>query len=311
MCMVLRCPQAKHCGWDGIRSEMCCEWGVTTREGLSDWLGENRFLWTAPGNHISARAQDHIFGEASRMDARVCLLEAVFVLIAIQMGREVSVTPHTETAPTVPAGMPQEITRATWEQLDEVNVSEMFEMRVPMLKSCPRFRRGRFRFSFFVVLRERLRCKLEQDMQGENCAWKLFALVPLLLHRPKHVGSVGRDELAKGQPFRQRAVVRFDCGGSVLYESHMSGSEERCRRPCEERPGSSEQSSEGSGFQSMNQRGAALAPKDEIRLAELRSRRPQSRAHDIPQAIIDYIPESPLQLDTKIFAKCLQTAPSC
>ena len=56
------------------------------------------------------------------MDARVSLLEAVFVLIAIQLEREVSVRPHTETVPT-PAGMPQEITRAMCEQSDEVNVS--------------------------------------------------------------------------------------------------------------------------------------------------------------------------------------------
>ena len=70
------------------------------------------------------------------------------------------------------------------------HVSEMFVMRVPMLKSCPCFLRGRLRFSFFVTLWERPRCKLEQDMQGE--------MVPMLfLHRPKHVGSVGRDELAK------------------------------------------------------------------------------------------------------------------
>ena len=142
-------------GWASLRNVLR-RWGVTTREGLSDWLGENRFPRTVPGNHISARAQDHIFGEAIRMDARVSLLEAVFVLIAIQLGMEVSVRPHTETVPTVPAGMPQEITRATWELFDDVNVSEMFMMRVPMLKSCPRFsERRRLRFSFFIVLRER------------------------------------------------------------------------------------------------------------------------------------------------------------
>ena len=35
-------------------------------------------------------------------------------------------------------------------------------------------------------------------MVGANRAWKLFGLVPiLLLSRPAHTGSVGRDELAK------------------------------------------------------------------------------------------------------------------
>ena len=146
-----------------------------------------------------AQERKTTFGETSRIDARVSLLKAVFVLIAIQLGREVNVRPNTEMAPTVPAGMPQEITRGTWEQLDEVNVSEMFVMRVLMLKSCPRFLRGRLRFSFFVSLRERLRCKLEQDMQGENRAWKLFALVPMLiLHRPKHVGSGSAEQSLEG-----------------------------------------------------------------------------------------------------------------
>ena len=34
-------------------------------------------------------------------------------------------------------------------------------------------------------------------MQGENRAWKLFALVPCCFCIARNVGSVGRDELAK------------------------------------------------------------------------------------------------------------------
>ena len=67
-----------------------------------------------------------------------------------------------------------------------------------MLKSCPRFLQGWLRFSFGVALRERCRAKLNQDPVAELRAWELFGLVPIvLLHKPKHGGTVGRDELAQ------------------------------------------------------------------------------------------------------------------
>ena len=43
-----------------------------------------------------------------------------------------------------------------------------------------------------------MRAKRDRDANGERRAWKLFALLPLmLLHRPRAVGSLGRDELAR------------------------------------------------------------------------------------------------------------------
>ena len=123
---------------------------------------------------------------------------------------------------------------------------------------------------------------------------------------------MGRDELAK----RADRLVRGQWSG--LIAEVRSCTSRTCPVPKND---ADDHMRRGLAAQSRVQRGqvsrarheltgAALAPKDEITLAELRSRRPQSRAHDIPQAIIDYIPESPLQLDAKIFAKCLQTAPS-
>ena len=67
-----------------------------------------------------------------------------------------------------------------------------------MLRSCPRFLRGRLRSSLGVVLRERSRAKLSRDPVAETRAWKLFRLIPMLLfHRPRHSGTVGRNELAQ------------------------------------------------------------------------------------------------------------------
>ena len=77
-------------------------WGVNSREELSSSLGDHRFPRSVLGSHISAKAQEHILGEASRIDARVSLLEAVFVMITIHMGKEQTVSLQPGTVPTVP-----------------------------------------------------------------------------------------------------------------------------------------------------------------------------------------------------------------
>ena len=70
------------------------------REGWSalrrtTWLRGQGFPGTSPGNHISARAQEFIIGEASCADARVVLLQGVYVQLAIHMGHELVVPqPH-------------------------------------------------------------------------------------------------------------------------------------------------------------------------------------------------------------------------
>ena len=56
---------------------LCC--GV--QPPVLEWLvvRAERFAGTQPGNHIPARAQELLFSEACRFDARVALLEAFFV----------------------------------------------------------------------------------------------------------------------------------------------------------------------------------------------------------------------------------------
>ena len=49
---------------------------------------------------------------------------------------------------------------------------------------------------FAIVSQSHWETKLEGDTVGEERAWKAFALIPLMiLHRPKGVGSVGKQEL--------------------------------------------------------------------------------------------------------------------
>ena len=91
-------------------------------------------------------------------------------------------------------GVPPE----SWESLDGVDLADTFLQRVPMLQSCPHFLRGRLRFCFSMVLRERTRARQAGDERAEIRAWKLFGLIlmMLLLLKPQGSGSVGLDQLA-------------------------------------------------------------------------------------------------------------------
>ena len=95
--------------------------------------------------------------EATARDARVALLECVCFLITLQHGREGvvpiqqrDVRPVAPRSRVAPVG---EIPSERWEQLDQVNLDDVFLHRVPMMKSCPRFLRGRLRFCFGLALR--------------------------------------------------------------------------------------------------------------------------------------------------------------
>ena len=84
--------------------------------------------------------------------------------------------------PEVPHSLPD----GTWEQMDDVDLHEVFLLRIPILKSCPYFLRGRLRECFATILRERNRAELAGDIVAKERAWKAFGLVPLLLlHRPR------------------------------------------------------------------------------------------------------------------------------
>ena len=163
-----------------------------------------------------------------------------------------------------------------------------------------------------MALRERCRAKLNRDPVAELRAWKLFGLVPIvLLHKPKHGGAVGRDELA------QRADDFSRGGGPTSsLQPRTTWREERFPegRWNEQRP-------LGMAAQSLVEKrqvsrarheltGASLAPQNNETLGELRGRRPQERESTIPQEVRHFVPEHPLILDASKYAKCLQTAPT-
>ena len=56
--------------------------------------------------------------------------------------------------------------------------------------------------------------------------------------------------------------------------------------------------------------GAALAPKTEETFQLLQGRRPQAQIREISDEAMQFTPEHPVQLKTKLFTKCLSGAPS-
>ena len=204
-----------------------------------------------------------------------------------------------------------EICADSWERLDEVDLDELFLQKIPMLKTCPRFLRGRLLHCFGVALRERHRAKLAGDRVAEVRAWKLFGMVPImLLRRTKHSGTVGRDE------FAQR-VEDFNSGRWTDFLPEVQQSDQRSgNTECVD-----DQVRRGAAAMRRVQRGQVsrarheltgtpFAPKTLETLAELQGTRPQVRQSPIPQENVDYQPASPLQLDNNIFTKCLRKAPA-
>ena len=154
------------------------------------------------GSHIPARAQERILSQVCEGDARVAILETVFVSTVLHLGRLSGIPPVTrDRAPEVRRTrqvIPSTVPSASWAQWDQVILQDWFAKRCPMLKTCPNFMRGRLRQCLPVALRERSRAKDAGDAIGEERAWKAFGLIPMmLLHRPRGTGSVGREELAR------------------------------------------------------------------------------------------------------------------
>ena len=273
---------------------------------MTEWLHRAGFQATLLGNHFSARAQEYLFGEA----CRVSLIEVTCVRLAIHMGQEATgdVAPEAEQAAQQPTG-------TLWEQVDSFSLEDVFLRRVPMLKTCPHSMGGRLWECFPMALTERHRATMESDELVEIRAWELFALVPtLLLQRPRMTGAVGRSELSHRAEEFARGHWR------ALIEAALRDSPAQSRgRP--ERREAEERERRGKAAQARVQRGqvsrarqeltgAALAPKNEATLQELRARRPQEQVQPIPQKVLDFMPIAEVNLNAKLFTTCLREAPS-
>ena len=166
-------------------------------EILGRWAGKALSQGTIPLR--GHRSTSCLKGAGS--DARVALLEAVCATITLELGRRNAPA----SAPNSQCGnwespqgkSPSRGEDSSWASLDDVDLEDLFSQRIPMLKNCPHFFRGRLRHNFRTALEERCRAELEGDAVAEARACKLFAVVPImLLSRPRGIGRIGRDELA-------------------------------------------------------------------------------------------------------------------
>ena len=210
---------------------------------------------------------------------------------------------------------PSTFPEGSWEQLDEVDLTDFFLLRLPMLKSCPHFLRSRLRESFGAAFAERHRAKSVGDELGESRAWKLFHLVPaMLLHRPRCAGSIGRDELA-------RRADQFAAGRWTELINQARQTATRISRVTPDLDEAEDQRRRGNAAQSRIQHGqvsrarheltgARLAPRTEETLAELQRTRPQEQRRQISPDILEYRPEVPLSLDKELFINALRSSPS-
>ena len=113
-------------GWAALR-HATRSWGVNLDAVLSGWLARSGFPATRPGLHISGRGQEFIVTMACREDARVALLEAVFVALTLNEGRR-QASDAAEAVPSIPrasiggTGIPTSVLRDSWEQLDDVDL---------------------------------------------------------------------------------------------------------------------------------------------------------------------------------------------
>ena len=250
----------------------------------------------------------------------MALLEAVYVLVTLHLGRVSGIPPMSrhvgpevrrQARPAVPTQVPSD----SWLELDSVDLKQFFTKRPPMLKRCPHFLRGRLRQCFAIALRERYRARQEQDAAAEERAWKLFGLVPaMLLHRPRGTGSVGRDELAQRADEFASGHFRdlLEMASRHAAESWKWGRTQD--DDTMERRGRAAQRRVESGQVSRARHelltGAALAPKTQATFDELQQKRPQEQVRQIPPEVMGYVPEQALMMDFALFTKCLQSAPS-
>ena len=77
-------------GWTALR-EVFRGWGIMAAEDLTMRLCQEGFPRCAVGNHISARAQEHILRQVCEVHGRVALLEVMYVLITVHLGRQLAV----------------------------------------------------------------------------------------------------------------------------------------------------------------------------------------------------------------------------
>ena len=95
-----------------------------------------------------------------------------------------------------------------FQSVDEVDLTEVFEVPALVMKSIPKFMRGAFRGALKLSLQEIHRGSVANKSIVEARGWKLFSLLPRsLVFRPPRGGLVPRGRLQE----RLAPFVAGDC----------------------------------------------------------------------------------------------------
>ena len=138
------------------------------------------------------------------VDVRVSGLEAIYVQVALSACRRVpmpverilhEVARGTVGRPQTTA-LPETFLKEFWAVMDDVTLRDLFDLRFPVLQSCPHHVRGRFRQANGRVLEARHEAARSHDTVLEERAWKAFCILPMLFfRRPQGEGRVSKEEL--------------------------------------------------------------------------------------------------------------------
>ena len=210
------------------------------------------------------------------------------------------------------ARLPAEPPREAWARLDEVNLREEFLIRCPLLQSCPRFMRGRYRHAQRIALDEADTAARTGDATAECRAWKLFGLLSrLLLHRPQSEGHVGKKELeqrceafARGEWLSLLASAQAQSRG-VASKKNRSASEERRRR---QESALAKIRLEECGKARQVLTSSAVAPGTRSTREQLDSR-PQRLSEELPADVVRFVPEAPVDVPFASYVRTLKSAP--
>ncbi len=233
-------------------------------------------------------------------------------------------TPSPATRPTITARrrnsgaggeadrLPAEPPASAWEQLDRVDLRETFLLRTRVLQSCPQFLRGRYRHAQRIALEAIDEAIRAQNAQQEQRAWKLFGLLSaLLLHRTHAAGRVGKQALedrfaafARGEwlalleASKEYATDSF--AGKRTSEEHAR----QARRNRAEAKVKLEECSKARQVLTQSE----LAPGTQATHDELTdpTRRPPELAEAIPNVVLQYSPDRPLDIKFKLFVETLR-----
>ena len=185
-----------------------------------------------------------------------------------------------------------------WEVLESISVSDVYRRRLKTLQCCLVHLKGRFRQVAELALEARLLAFSREDVTKETQSWKLFCLLPCwLLRRPQCKGRVGKAELSRrfdqfenGQwatlhEAADRGVLLFhQCHHAMTLEQKAKAPEQRVR--------------EGEVSRARQcLTGAALAPGNDATFQEMQRRRPQALGRPLPEEVLDFEPDIPIQLD--------------